>query len=211
LQAAAVAGNGFSIGVVAKMLGQPVLALLDSLDECRVVGFLVSGDRRGDYRFPHALIQSPVVAQLSSAGRRQLHTAAADAIEELFQGQLRPRLAEIARHRVEASLSGNGAAAACAAAADAASELSALEEAVRLIREALAVGEPEIDPATRVDFELRLALALYNSGDLLGWWRVAAQVGRRAERHREWTSLGPARPSIGGFTDVSPVSTTSAS
>ncbi|HEY5319525.1 MAG TPA: AAA family ATPase [Galbitalea sp.] len=194
LQAAAVAGNGFSIGVVAKMLGQPVLALLDSLDECRGAGFLVSGDRRGDYRFSHALIQSAVVAQLSGAGRRQLHTAAADAIEELFQGQLRSKLAEMARHRVEASLSGNGAAAAaaCAAAAEAASELSAHEEAVRLFREALSVGESEIDPATRVDFELRLALAMYNSGDLPGWWGVAAEVGRRAERDRDWTSLGRA-------------------
>jgi DNA-binding CsgD family transcriptional regulator len=194
LRAAAIAGNGFSIGVVAKMLGQPVLALLDSLDECRGASFLVSGDRRGDYRFSHALIQSAVAAQLGGADRRQLHTAAADAIEELFQDQPRPKLAEIARHRVEASLSGNraAAAAACAAAADAANELLAHEEAVRLFREALSVGEAEIAPTTRVDFELGLARALYNSGDLPGWRVVAAEIGRRAERDRDWTSLGRA-------------------
>jgi DNA-binding CsgD family transcriptional regulator len=194
LRAAAIAGNGFSIGVVAKMLGQPVLALLDPLDECRGAGFLVPGDRRGDYRFSHALIQSAVVAELGDADRRQMHSATADAIEELFQGQLRPRLAEIARHRVEASLSGNRAtaAASCAAAAEAANELLAHEEAVRLYREALSVGEGELDPATRVDFELGLAFALYSSGDLPGWRAIASEIGRRAERDRDWTSLGRA-------------------
>ena len=78
LRAAAIAGNGFSIGVVAKMLGQSVLALLDSLDECRGAGFLVSGDRRGDYRFSHALIQSAVAAQLGGrpeVGPRQRREA----------------------------------------------------------------------------------------------------------------------------------------
>ena len=34
LQAAAVAGNSFSAGVVAKMLDRPVLSLLGPLDEC---------------------------------------------------------------------------------------------------------------------------------------------------------------------------------
>src|SRR5664279_1377324 len=165
LRAAAIAGNGFSIGVVAKMLGLPLLALLDPLDECRGAGFLVSGDRRGDYRFSHALVQSAVVAQLGEADRRQLHAAAADAIEELFAGQVRPRLAEVAGHRVEASLPGDraSAVAACAAAADAANEMLAYEEAVRLYREALLVGGPELDPGVRVDLELGLAFALYSS------------------------------------------------
>ena len=41
LQAAAVAGNSFSAGVVAKMLERPVLSLLGPLDEGRGAGFLV--------------------------------------------------------------------------------------------------------------------------------------------------------------------------
>jgi DNA-binding CsgD family transcriptional regulator/tetratricopeptide (TPR) repeat protein len=194
LRAAAVAGNGFSIGVVAKMLGQPLLALLEPFDECRAAGFLVTGDRRGDYRFSHALVQSAVVVQLREADRRRLHTAAADAIEELFAGQLRPRLAEIAGHRVEASLPGDraSAVAACAAAADAANEMLAYEDAVRLYREALLVGGPELDREVRVDLELGLAFALYRSGDLPGWWAVAVEVGQRAERGRDWTSLARA-------------------
>ena len=48
LQTAAVAGNSFSAGVVARMLDVPVLTLLGPLDECRAAGFLVAGDRPGD-------------------------------------------------------------------------------------------------------------------------------------------------------------------
>ena len=54
LRAAAVGGIGFSVGVVARMLGTAVLALLDPVDEL-AAGFLVAGDRPGDYRFSHAL------------------------------------------------------------------------------------------------------------------------------------------------------------
>jgi predicted ATPase len=69
LQAAAVAGNIFSVGVVARMLGVPVLTLLGPLDECRAAGFLVAGDRPGDHRFSHALVASRGTApQRRSAG-----------------------------------------------------------------------------------------------------------------------------------------------
>ena len=50
VQTAAVAGNDFSVGVVARILDVPVLALLGPLDECRAAGFLVAGDRPGDRR-----------------------------------------------------------------------------------------------------------------------------------------------------------------
>ena len=107
VQTAAVAGNSFSAGVVARMLDVPVLALLGPLDECRAAGFLVAGDRPGDHRFSHALVRSAVAARLSAAEQRRLHAAAADAIEALYEGQLDLHLAEVARHRVEASLPGD--------------------------------------------------------------------------------------------------------
>jgi predicted ATPase len=62
VQTAAVAGNNFSAGVVARILDVPVLALLGPLDECRAAGFLVAGDRPGDHRFSHALVRSAVAA-----------------------------------------------------------------------------------------------------------------------------------------------------
>ena len=184
VRTAAVAGNKFSTGVVARILDVPVLALLGPLDECRAAGFMVAGDRPGDHRFSHALVRSAVAARLSAAEQRRLHAAAADAIEALYEGQLDLHLTEVARHRVEASLPGDrtDAVAACEAAADAAAQSLAFEEAVRLYRQALSVGEGEIGENDRSRLELALAAALHRSGDLPGSQHAAVQVGRRAGR-----------------------------
>jgi hypothetical protein len=187
VQTAAVAGNSFSAGVVARILDVPVLALLGPLDECRAAGFLVAGHRPGDHRFSHALVRSAVAARLSAAEQRRLHTAAADAIEALYEGQLELHLTEVARHRVEASLPGDRteAVAACEAAADVAAQSLAFEDAVRLYRQALSVGDGEIGDNDRSRLELALAAALHRSGDLPGSQQTAAAVGRRAERRRD--------------------------
>jgi DNA-binding CsgD family transcriptional regulator len=194
LRAAAVAGNAFSIGVVARMLDVPVLNLLDPLGECAATGFLVAGDRPGDHRFSHALIRQAVAAQLNAADQRRLHIAAADAIEALFEGELRLRLAEIARHRVAGSWPGERAQAvtACEAAAEVASEALAFEEAARLYRQALGIGHGETQEADRDRLELGLATALYRSGDMPAWHETATRVGRRAERRRDRLTLARA-------------------
>ena len=72
-----------------------------------------------------------------------------------------------------------------AAAAGVAADELAFEEAVRLYRQALSVGEGEIDEAERSRLELALAAVLYRSGDLAGSQQTAARVGRRAERRRD--------------------------
>ena len=196
LQAAAVAGNSFSAGVVAKMLDRPVLSLLGPLDEGRGAGFLMAGERPGDHRFSHALVSSAVVARLSAAEQQRLHTAAADAIESLYEGELRLHLAEVARHRVEASLPGDRAraVAACEAAAAAADDSLAFEEAVRLYRQALAAGEAELGEDDRSRLELGLAAALHRSGDLPGSQQTAVRAGRRAQARRD--RLGLARTAL---------------
>jgi DNA-binding CsgD family transcriptional regulator len=199
LQTAAVAGNSFSAGVLARMLNVPVLSLLGPLDECRAAGFVVAGDHPGDYRFSHALVRSAVAARLSAEEQRRLHTAAADGIEALYEGQLRLHLADVARHRVEASLPGDQtdrarAVTACEAAADVAAQSLAFEEAVRLIRQALSAGGAEIGEADRDRLELALAAALHCGGDLPGAQQTATRVGRRAERRRD--RLGLARTAL---------------
>jgi DNA-binding CsgD family transcriptional regulator len=199
LQTAAVAGNSFSAGVLARMLGVPVLSLLGPLDECRGAGFVVPGDHPGDYRFSHALVRSAVAAQLSAEEQRRLHTAAADAIEALYEGQVRLHLADVARHRVKASLPGDRtdrarAVAACEAAADVAAESLAFEEAVRLFRQALSAGGAEIGEADRDRLELALAAALHRGGDLPGAQETVTRVGRRGERRRD--RLGLARTAL---------------
>jgi DNA-binding CsgD family transcriptional regulator/tetratricopeptide (TPR) repeat protein len=196
LQAAAVAGIRFSVGVVARMLGVPVLSLLGPLEECSAAGFLAAGDRPGDHRFSHALVSSAVVTRLSVEEQRRLHTAAADAIEALYEGQVRLHLAEVARHRVEASLPGDRAraVAACEAAASVASDALAFEEAVRLYRQALAVGEGELGEDDLSRLELALAAALHRSGDLPGSQETAARAARREERRED--RLGLARAAL---------------
>ena len=191
LQAAAVAGNSFSVGVVAKMLDVPVLSLLGPLKECAGAGFLIAGDYPGDQRFSHALVGSAVAAQLSADEQRRLHVAAADAIEALYEGQLSLHLAGVARHRVEASLPGDRAraVAACEAAASVTWEALAFEEAVRLYRQALSAGGEEIAEADRDRLELALAAARHRSGDLPGAQETATRVGRRAERRRDRLAL----------------------
>ena len=146
---------------------------------------MVGRDR--DHRFSHALVRSAVAARLSAAEQRRLHAAAADAIEALYEGQLDLHLTEVARHRVEASLPGDRteAVAACEAAAGVAAQSLAFEEAVRLYRQALSVGEGEIGENDRSRLELALAAALHRSGDLPGSQETAAGVGRRAERQRD--------------------------
>ena len=201
LRAAAVVGNRFSIGVVAPLLGRAVLSLLDPVDECQAAGFLVAGDRPGDYRFSHALVRAAVVARLSAADQLRWHNAAADAIEHLYSGQLRSHLAELAYHRVAGSLPGDRvrAARACEAAGDVAAEDLAFEEAERLYRQALSVGQGEISDADRGRLELAVASALYRSGDLQGWHDSVVGVARRAECRGDRLQLGKAATALGAL------------
>jgi hypothetical protein len=182
LRAGAIAGNGFSIGVVAKILDQPVLALLEPLEETTAAGFVVPGDRAGDNRFSHALVHTAVLAPVPAAEQRRVHAAAADALESLFEGRQGPYLADIARHRVAASVPGDraSAVAACEAAAVLASETWAYEEATRLYRQALALSDDGADSADRTRLELAVAAVLYRSGDLAGSHRAALAIGQRA-------------------------------
>jgi DNA-binding CsgD family transcriptional regulator len=191
LRAAAVVGTGFSIGVVARMLATPVLALLDPVQECQSAGFLVVGDRPGDYRFSHALVQSAVVARLTAAQQRRWHVLAAEAIEQLYSDRLREHLAALAYHRVAGSLPADRekAARACQVAGDVAAEDLAFEDACRLYRQALLVGAEEIQAVQRGELELALAAALYRSGDLAAWYAGLTDLARRAERDSDQVLL----------------------
>jgi hypothetical protein len=126
--------------------------------------------------------------------RVNLHGLPVGAVGEMYEGQLDLHLAEVARHLVEASLPGDRAraVAACEAAADVAAQSLAFEEAVRLYRQALSVGEGEIGDPGRSRLELALAAAQHRSGDLPGAQQTAAGVGRRAERRRD-RACSPAR------------------
>ena len=166
------------------MLGVAVLRLLGPLDEGRAAGFL---RRPGPPRRLTASRTRWSVRRwsrgLSAEEQRRLHTAAADAIEALYEGQLRLHLAEVARHRIEASLPGDRARAVAAreAAASVAACALAFEEAVRLYRQALAAGEGELGEDDRSLAPARPGRGVSRSGDLPGSQQTAAQVGGGAD------------------------------
>ncbi|HVN50206.1 MAG TPA: LuxR C-terminal-related transcriptional regulator, partial [Acidimicrobiales bacterium] len=168
LRAAAVLGPEFSVGVVAAMRDEPVLELLGPIDEATTAGFVVASARPGDYRFTHDLVRSAIEIQSSTPDRIRLHAAAADAIEQLYEGRLQPQLARLARHRRLSSLPGDRepAVQAAAAAAAVAHEELAFEEAARLYRSALEVGGDELDDRTRVELLLGLAAADQAAGNI---------------------------------------------
>jgi DNA-binding CsgD family transcriptional regulator len=194
LSAAAVAGGGFSVGVVALMLGIPALTLLGTVDRCIAAGFLTAAERPGEFRFAHALVRAAVADQLTSAERRRWHDAAADAIAAFHRGRVRPYLAELASHLVHSSMPGDRmpAVLACETAADVAAEDLAFEEAVRLYREALATGHDELPEQDRSRLELALAVAAYRIGDLTSWHDAVMAVGRRAELRKDRAMLARA-------------------
>jgi DNA-binding CsgD family transcriptional regulator len=187
LSAAAVAGSGFSVGVVAFMLGVPALTLLGTVDRCIAAGFLAPAERPGEFRFAHELVRAAVADQLTSAERRRWHDAAADAITAFHQGRVRPHLAELASHLVHSSMPGDRmrAVLACEAAADDAAADLAFEEAARLYREALAVGQDELPERDRGRLELALVVAAYRIGDLASWHDAVMAVGGRAELRKD--------------------------
>jgi DNA-binding CsgD family transcriptional regulator len=95
---------------------------------------------------------------------------------------------------VAASLPGDRmrAVRACEAAGDVAAEDLAFEEAARLYRQALAVGQDEISDPERDRLELALAAALYRSGDWPGWHDALTGLARRAERRGDHVLLARA-------------------
>jgi len=52
----------------------------------------------GGYRFSHALIQQTVYEGIPPMQRAQIHVAAADALEELHEGNLGEHAGELAYH-----------------------------------------------------------------------------------------------------------------
>ena len=184
VQAAAIVGRDFSLGLVAAALGEPVTRCLPLLDEAAGYGLVDRLGDVGDYRFVHALTREAVEASLTTAARAALHRAVAQAIEDQFAGNLAEHLADIARHWAELAPYGEAATArrwAIRAADDAVRRL-AYEEGVRLYRAALAFGPPASD-TEECRLLASLGRAAYFAGDLHGCLDAAvaaADAGRSA-------------------------------
>ena len=186
VQAAAIVGRDFSLGIVARALDEPVAQCLTVIDEAIAYGLV---DRVGDigyYRFVHALTRQAVEASLATADRAALHRAVAEAIEGQFAGDLSEHLADIARHWTELAPYGEAATARTWAlrAADDAVRRLAYEEGVRLYRAALVLPAMPLAGEERCRVLVSLGRAAYLAGDLHGCADAAAKAADAAAASR---------------------------
>jgi DNA-binding SARP family transcriptional activator len=140
LALASVLGREFSVDALQRVSGLPVADLLDLLDEAmaaRLVTEVPGG--LGRLRFGHALISDTLYEQLTTARRMKLHATAGEALEKMYERDLDPHLAELARHFFAAAPAGTAEKALryARSAAERAVQLLAFEEAVRLYEMAL--------------------------------------------------------------------------
>lgn len=167
VQAAAIVGRDFSLGLVASALTQPVERCLVLVDEAAAYGLVDQVGAAGEYRFVHALTREAVEASLTTARRVELHRAVAVTIEALA-GDLSVRLGEIAGHWAVLAPYGEAATArtwAIRAAEDAVRRL-AFEEGVRLYRRAIAMESASESPAEQCAVRIALGRAAYFAGNV---------------------------------------------
>jgi DNA-binding SARP family transcriptional activator len=170
LTAAAVLGREFGLPLLEAVAGHDVAT--DSLRELQRLG-LIRETRRWPtqtYRFRHALIQEAVYRSVLGEHRRQLHRAAADALERQTGGAAEDQSAMLARHFEEAGETAK-AVGHHQRAGDAARRVSASTAAVEHYGRALALADDlgwDDDDRRRVELLLGRSVAVFQLGDAIG-------------------------------------------
>src|SRR5262245_26892318 len=86
LAAAAVLGPEFEVDTLARVVGQPVDAILPELAAAVQLGAIAEVvERPGEFRFAHALLQETLTADLGAGARAELHRAAGAVLEAVHQ------------------------------------------------------------------------------------------------------------------------------
>ncbi|MCA9167618.1 MAG: protein kinase [Planctomycetales bacterium] len=144
LTTAAIIGRRFELQLLRRLLDRDMGEVLDALDEAVATGILEPATT--SYLFVHDLIHETILASLSTALRIELHLRAAEAIETIYQGALRPKFGELAQHYFQAlpvSEVAKVIESACAA-AEYASEQLAYEESIKYLAMAIRVVENQV-------------------------------------------------------------------
>jgi tetratricopeptide (TPR) repeat protein len=165
LQAAAIAGEHFSITRLAASVGiEPAdaLARLEPAERLQLVRELP--DALGRYAFAHALVRETLLRDLTDEQRRELHRHVVEAIERRHAGTLDDHLPALAYHSIEAlPLVGPAKAADYnRRAGERAARQLAYEEAARYFRQALDLEQGR--PEERCELLLALGSAQRRSG-----------------------------------------------
>jgi tetratricopeptide (TPR) repeat protein len=107
LEAASVIGIQFAPELMEAVCTEPSGIVQDALEHAIAARILRAAERAaGRYEFVHALYQETIYDTLGATRRAELHRAAAQAIERLHAGDLRPHLGELAEHYRRALSSG---------------------------------------------------------------------------------------------------------
>jgi len=161
LQSLAVIGKEFSLSLVQRVVAQSEDQLRHVLSRLEAGEFIYEQPAFPDveYTFKHALTQEVAGNSLLTEQRTALHERTAQAIESLFQHQLKDYYSELARHY---SLSGNDPKAVeyLQCTGEQALERSAYEEAIRQLTAALALLRRLPDDPERDHREIALQLAI---------------------------------------------------
>ncbi len=170
VRTASVVGQEFAPSLVAAMLELPLIECLSALDEAVSAGLLAPESMPHDPRFVHALIRDAIEDGLHASERVRLHRRAAETLEQAQPSPSGPRLFDLARHWSVAAIDGDRLKATrwIGEAADEAMRQLAFEDAARLFRRALDIGEGELDEVGRCRLLLGLGGALHLSSDISG-------------------------------------------
>jgi tetratricopeptide (TPR) repeat protein len=186
IDAAAVLGRDFAVDPLLAVLRSGAAAPADDpvplLMPAANAGVVEPTDQLGRWRFTHVLLRQAVYDALPPDRRQDLHRSAATELRRRIGG---PPLAELAHHLLLAipAVSPGEAADAAVAAAERAVEVLAFEDAIGLLRRAVAVldGAPG-EAERRFEVLLALGLARIRAADLEGGrdtCRHAAEIARR--------------------------------
>lgn len=198
LLTASVLGREFELEALARAAGLSRDALLETLDEASrervVVDVPGAVERR---RFAHALIRDTLYDDIPSGRRAQLERRVGETLEQLYEGEVEPHLAELAHHFLAAVPAAGTTKALDYArrAGDRAAALTAFEEAVRQYELALGMAA---DGAARGELLLARGDAQARAGDVPAAKATFLEAAELAERHGLPDLLGRAALGYGG-------------
>jgi tetratricopeptide (TPR) repeat protein len=154
---ASVIGNEFDMRLLERVFGRAQEQLVEQTDEAVRLGVLRSGAPGFARRqFSHALIREVLYDDLPVSRRIELHRDIAAVIEQIYESDLKPHLAELARHLTEAGTAAK-AIDFWIKAGEVAYSVFGFEEAASCWRTALAMTENQrTDPLVRARLLERL-------------------------------------------------------
>jgi DNA-binding SARP family transcriptional activator len=181
LGVASVAGHGFSLALVERVVGDSP-DVLDALEEA-LTARLLTESGPGEYAFVHALVRQTIYEEHSASRRMRLHRRVGEALESLPNAEA--HVEALAHHFAQAAADGRAAKAAAYAvsAGQRATARLAFEDAASHYAQGLRALDltDAPDEARRAELLLALADARWSSGEIeraREACRVAADVAR---------------------------------